>query len=117
MNFPQFWARRQSGGFVAWGWSVISISEAEAAAKQAAQRLADRFESKEFLPGHQGYYPNRPLREQILQEIKPDGGEVIALITRNSYGCQVLNTDRVMFVDIDLPEGKRSGGLLSRFFR
>jgi hypothetical protein len=117
MNFPQFWARGRSNDFVAWGWSSTSIAEAEAAARQAAQRVAERFGSKEFLPSHQGYYPNRPLREQILQEIKPDGTEVIALITRNSYGCQVLNTDRVMFVDIDLPEGKRSGGLLSRLFR
>jgi hypothetical protein len=29
---------------------------------------------------------------------------VAAVITRNSYGSQVLNTARVMFVDIDLPE-------------
>jgi hypothetical protein len=68
------------------------------------------------LPSHAGYYPDRPLREQILQEITTDTGEVSALVTRNSYGCQVLNTARVMFVDVDLPERKRSGGLLSRLF-
>jgi len=33
---------------------------------------------------------------------------VAAAITRNSYGCLVLNTARVMFVDVDLPELDRA---------
>ena len=115
MRFPQFWARGRSGNFVAWGWSFSNIGEAETAAQAAARRLAARFESEEFLPSHGTYYPNRPFREQILQEIKIDGNPLPALITRNSYGCQVLNTAQVMFVDIDLPE-KKSGGFFGRLF-
>ena len=42
-------------------------------------------------------------------------GEVAAVVTRNSYGCLVLNTARVMFVDVDLPEPKRPG-LFQRLF-
>jgi len=44
-----------------------------------------------------------------LQEIKDAAGNTAAVITRNSYGCQVLNTARVMFVDIDLPEPRPAG--------
>jgi hypothetical protein len=51
---------------------------------------------------HQGYYPNRPGRELVLEEIKNAAGELLAVVTRNSYGCRVLNTARVMFVDVDL---------------
>ena len=50
-----------------------------------------------------GYYPNRPFREQIIRELKDAAGQTSAVITRNAYGCLVLNTARMMFVDIDLP--------------
>ncbi len=63
----------------------------------------------DFPPKGGGYYPNRPFREPVLQEIKDDAGETTAVITRNSYGCLVLNTARVMFVDVDLPEPKPAG--------
>ena len=72
-------------------------------------------ERGDFPPKHGGYYPNRPFREPVLQGIKNDAGEVAAIITRNSYGCLVLNTACVMFVDVDLPELK-SPGLFSRLF-
>lgn len=116
MNFPQFWARGQSGDFLAWRWSSESIAEAQALADQAAQQLVDRFRAGERPRSHGGYYPNRPFREQVLQEFKNEAGETAAVVTRNSYGCQVLNTARVMFVDIDLPEPKPSGGFLKRLF-
>ena len=51
-----------------------------------------------------------------MQEIKNDAGETTVVVTRNSYGCLVLNISRVMFVDIDLPEPKRPGGLFKRLF-
>ncbi len=116
MNFPQFWARGRSGEFFTWRWSFQSLAEAQALAEEAAQQLADRFRMGLLPPRHGGYYPNRPFREQILQEIKNGAGEVSAVITLNSYGCQVLNTKHVMFVDIDLPEPKRSGGFFQRLF-
>lgn len=114
MSFPQFWARGRSGNFFVWHWSFQSLADAQALANQAAQQVADRFRAGYLPPKHGGYYPNHPFREQILQEIKDDAGEPSAVITRNSYGCQVLNTARVMFVDIDLPEPKPSGGFFKR---
>jgi hypothetical protein len=115
MNFPPFWARGSSGDFSCWRWSASSIAEAQASADEAARQLADRFAHGDFPPKRGGYYPNRPFREPVLQEIKDDAGERAAVITRNSYGCLVLNTARVMFVDVDLAEPK-SPGLFSRLF-
>ena len=108
MNFPQFWARGSSGGFACWRWSSRSLAEAQSLANQAAQQLADRFRTGDF-PTKHGYYQDRPFREQVMQEIKNSSGEATAVITRNSYGCLVLNTASVMFVDIDLPEPKPPG--------
>ncbi len=104
MNFPQFWARGRSGDFFAWRWSSKSLEEAQSLANQAAQMLAERFRSGDRPTQGGHYYPNRPFREQVLQEHKNGTGEISAVVTRNSYGCLVLNTARVMFVDIDLPE-------------
>jgi hypothetical protein len=109
MNFPPFWARGRIGDFVAWRWSNQSQADAQARADQAAQQLKERCSRREHLPQHGEYYPNRPFREQLLQEFKDAAGAVTAAITRNSYGCQVLNTARVMFVDIDLPEPPQPG--------
>jgi hypothetical protein len=117
MNFPQFWARAKNGDFICWRWSFTSIADAEALAAQALEQLMARFKSGNFpTSSHGGYYPNRPFREQITREIKDASGETSAVITRNSYGCLVLNTARVMFVDIDLPEPKKSGGFFKKLF-
>ena len=105
MDFPQFWARAKEGDFICWRWSFNSIAEAEALARQAVEQLMARIKAGD-VPGstHGGYYPNRPFREeQVMQEIKNEAGEISAVVTRNSHGCLVLNTARVMFVDIDLP--------------
>jgi hypothetical protein len=117
MNFPKYWARGQSGNFLAWRWSSLSLADAQALAGEAARQLAERFASGNFADAHQGmYYPNRPFREQVLQEFKDASGAISAVVTRNSYGCLVLNTARVMFVDIDLPEPKPAGGFLQSLF-
>jgi hypothetical protein len=116
MNFPQFWARGGSGDFVCWRWSSQNLAEAQSLANQAAQQIADRVRSGYRPPKHGGYYPDRPFREEVLQEIKNGDGQISAVITRNSYGCLVLNTARAMFVDIDLPEPKSSGGFFRKLF-
>jgi hypothetical protein len=58
----------------------------------------------EWRPGARsgGYYPRVPLREPILDESIVDGEQAFAL-TRNRYGSVVLNTDRVLIADVDLP--------------
>ncbi len=65
-----------------------------------------------------GYYPRTPLREPILDELII-GGEPVVIVTRNRYGAEILNTDRVLIADVDLPELEQrpAGGLLRRLFR
>ena len=83
--------------------------EAEHLAREAARSLAERF-ARGVAPQNRYAYADRPLREPVLQEIKGGDGGVTAVITRNSYGCLVLNTARILFVDVDFPAPTRSGG-------
>jgi hypothetical protein len=63
------------------------------------------------------YYPRTPLREPILEELTIDGEQVV-IVTRNRYGAEILNTDRVLIADVDLPELQPpAGGVFRRFFR
>jgi hypothetical protein len=116
MNFPKFWARGKIGDFICWRWSSLSLEEAQARANEAARQLAERIRGGGRPLKRGSYYPDRPFREQVLEEMKSANGDVAAVVTRNSYGCLVLNTSRIMFVDVDLPEPKVSRGLFSKLF-
>lgn len=118
MNFPQFWAKAECGNFSCWRWSVNSVEEAQDSARAAAEKLAERFNAGELLRGSYGYGDGRPMRELVLREWRAPDGALTAAITRNSYGCLVLNTAQVMFVDVDAPEQKSSGlgGLFGGLF-
>jgi hypothetical protein len=56
-------------------------------------------------------YGERPPREEILDEHRDSQGNQVAVVTRNSYGCKVLNAANGMFIDIDLPRATVRGGL------
>jgi hypothetical protein len=114
MNFAKFWAKGTHQGFTCWRWSDSSLAEAASLAQEAARRLAARFAAGEK-PGRGYGYPDRPFREPVVREIKAPGGELAAVITRNSYGALVLNTARVMFVDVDLPAPATTGWLRKLF--
>lgn len=115
MNFPKFWARGHSGIFSTWRWSDLSINDASSEAQAAAEKLAARFARGERLDKYG--YGNRPMREPVLQEMRNASGEVTSVVTRNSYGCQVLNSTVALFVDVDFPDQKpKSGGLLGSLF-
>ncbi len=116
MNFPKYWSRGEAKGFHAWGWSGENIALAQAKAIEVAGRVAKRFASGDLTRGGRYEYGDRPLREEVLREFRDEGGAVTAVITRNSYGCLVLNTARMMFVDVDLGEPPASGGFLNQLF-
>jgi hypothetical protein len=115
VNFPRFWALGRHANFTCWRWSNVSLQEARAAGEEAARRAAERFARGEQLTRRYGY-ADRPLREPVLRELKNSAGEIAGVVTRNSCGCLVLNTARVMFVDVDLPEAKPAGGFFKRLF-
>lgn len=115
MNFPKFWSRGEQKGFYAWGWSNESIAQAKALGMEVAGRIAERFASGDLQRARRYEYGNRPLREEVLREFR-HSQELAAVITRNSYGCLVLNTARLMFVDVDLGEPTTGGGFLGNLF-
>ena len=69
MNFPKFWALGKSGDFSCWHWSFQSLAEAQSLANEAAKQLAQRFRDGVYPKQGGHYYPDRPAREQVLQEM------------------------------------------------
>lgn len=126
MNIPKIWkqAARDIAGaggpmrIVAWGWSTTDSAEATRLARERLERMSERIAQGLDLPSRYDY-GERPLREEILRELGSDDGA--AVVTRNAYGALILNTARVMFVDVDLSteaESDSSGGSswLGRWF-
>jgi hypothetical protein len=118
MNFPKFWSKGEADGFEGWGWSDISADDAKDHGVETARRVAARFERGELnVPAARYGYADRPLREEVLREFRDKAGTVTGVITRNSYGCLVLNTAKLMFVDVDFAGPPATeGGFFGRLF-
>ena len=119
MRTARYWTRAQ-GEFTgpddeslqigARGWSNESLDDARAKALEIARRVAERIMGG-FAKADRYPYGDRPLPEPVIREFSG------ALLTRNKYGALVLNTDQMMFIDIDRKaEPPRSGGLFSSLF-
>jgi hypothetical protein len=100
MKLAKFWGRDtaeyEGVQTSARGWSDNSFEDAKAKAREVAHRVAERVVNH---PGEKEKYPygDRPLPEPILRQF-PGGA---AAVTRNAYGALILNTDEMMFIDID----------------
>lgn len=84
-------------------FSAVSVAEAKAIAEQDAKTLVERIlEGRE----EESRYPyaTRRLHEPILDTMVDTDGSELASITINSCGCEVLNAQSVLFIDVDLPE-------------
>jgi hypothetical protein len=94
---------------------MSSVGEARAVAYDRLRSILTNVGSG-TRPGD--YYPRVPPREPILDELIIDGEQAI-VVTRNRYGAEILNTDRILIADVDLPELEEptAGGLLRRIFR
>jgi len=103
-----------------WGWSTVSLADAAAVARDRAAELARRGLPDGRSPAE--YYPSRPVREEILEELPRHGaqedqhaGDLLAVLTRNRYGATVLSTDALLIADVDVPLAeRRRPGLLGR---
>jgi hypothetical protein len=84
-----------------WRWSSTSSDDAHQSALAAARRVVQRRMRGERLGAYS--YGQRPLREEVLESRRDARGDLAIAVTRNSYGVLVLNTARVMFIDVDLP--------------
>lgn len=110
MKLAKYWSKQSAPAAVegkviqlsCWRGSADSPEEAARLAREAVQRLVQRVEaSREWdLPDPYGY-SDRPLREEILEELT-GATTLAAAITRNAMGVRILNTAHAMFVDVDL---------------
>ena len=119
MNIPPYWSRMVENGCAATGWSFVSASDAERVARENARQIAARLASGGLDSRGRSYYLDRPMREPIIREFRDAEGERNAVITRNAYGCSVLNTARMLFVDVDLsppPQQASLGSFFGRLF-
>jgi hypothetical protein len=110
MFFPNFWQRAKTGDVATWGWSDVSEDDALRKARERQARVLALLRSGEGTLARYGY-PDRPMREEVLREFRLPGGSVVATISRNSVGCQVLNTDGLLFVDVDTTDTSSGVGL------
>jgi hypothetical protein len=117
MHFPKYWTTARDKDLVAWGWSDHNLAEAQGRATERLVRIKDWLARGRKTPLQQryGYGDDRPLCEEVLREFRAPEGTLRAAITRNRYGCLVLNTADLMFVDVDAPEAKESGWLAGLF--
>lgn len=117
MYFPRFWKLAGEGKALAWGWSDTSEADAAAKAMERARRVSDRLSGggTERTGARDEYYPDGPMREEVLREFRDGQGRPAGVVSRNTAGCLVLNTVNMMFVDIDEPH-VRPPGFLERLF-
>lgn len=120
MRVARFWARAQAekDGYArgAWGGSDASLEDAQAIADERAQKMVAEVLAADDPGLHHYEYQRHDLPEPIVQDLHDAAGERIAAITINRYGANVLNTARLVFVDVDLATPQRGGGLLGRLF-
>jgi len=122
MRFPRWWYKATHPGeggraheVEAWGWGDDEVA-ARAEASTRLRRILDRIAAGERLPSGYGY-GTRPIREAVLEVVSGTDDAPDAVITRNQYGALVLNTTRLAFVDVDVPEptlGETLGRLFGR---
>lgn len=87
----------------AWGWSQDDPGTARSRATERLARLVERWRSGDIRDG-ECYYPDMPVREEVLEQVRSADGSLLAEITRNRYGARILVTDAVLIADVDLPE-------------
>lgn len=110
MKIPQYWAkgtaedidRGKRVSFSCWRWSDESEQDAHQQAVDAARRVLIHFQQGKEPDRY--LYGEQPLREEKLSELRKTDGNVIAIVTRNSYGCEILNASAALFIDIDIPK-------------
>lgn len=123
MKIPAYWSKAtaeetdregKKESFSCWRSSDQSQEDAHESALAAAKRILRSLLSGNRLERYA--YGVTPLREETVERITNSQGELAVAVTRNAYGSLVLNTDRVMFIDLDLPP-MSLGEAIRHFFK
>lgn len=89
-----------------YGGSNVSVEDARRAAREKAEKVQRKIAGEKQL--FEEYEVE--IREEVLKAVDDH-----AVITRNRYGAQVLNVERLMILDIDKPApAKGIGGLFKK---
>src|SRR4051812_930627 len=102
MKFSKFWIKHREtiaiGGenkqITVYGASDVSIDDAKNQALAKAKAVQDRI----FGRSTKRISYEATIREEIVDKLDPTN-----VITRNNAGCLVLNSEKLMFIDIDKP--------------
>jgi hypothetical protein len=91
---------REQREITCWGGSNLSVEDAKVRAREKADLVERKIEGdQEALENYEV-----EIREEILKVLDDK-----SIITRNRYGAQVLNTESLMFLDIDGPKISLAG--------
>jgi len=121
MKFAKYWSEISvavdeaifgTNTLSAWGASNENAEQASIKAQERATLLKQLI-SRGVGALREYEYWNGYIREEVLDEITAADGRVLAVLTRNSYGAIVLNTESVLFGDIDVAES----GFLSKILQ
>lgn len=121
MKFAKYWSEVSvavdeaifgTNKLSAWGASNENAEHAGVKAQERATMLRQLI-SRGFDALREYEYWNGYIREEVLGEVINRNGRVLAVLTRNCYGAIVLNTESVLFGDIDVIEP----GFLSRILQ
>lgn len=82
-----------------WGSSLTNINEAKELALSKINQWVSKLERGEV--SNNNYYHDNSLREELIEEVMDDMGNLVAAITRNRYGAKVLNTNNFLIADVD----------------
>jgi hypothetical protein len=87
----------------AWQKSSVAADKAVAAASARLVLAAERRHRQRPISNDEGYYGTLTALEEVLDCVaRTDGFD--ASVTRNHYGCRVLNAAHALFIDVDLYE-------------
>ena len=95
MRIPRYWARADYMGCSRCSWSNVSAQEAQYLAEQRA--FVDAHSPRPSARPNDSDYWNWPygdgslIREPILADLLDDTGQLVRVVTRNSYGARILN--------------------------
>ena len=113
MKLYQYWTvekqkiliNGQSQEITCYGGSNVTMEDARRAAMEKAQKIQRK------IAGERRVFEDyeSEIREEILQTIDPRN-----VITRNRYGARVLNSENILFLDIDKPKPAGLGGLFKK---
>jgi len=110
MKIPAYWSKATAEDtdrdgkkmfFSCWRSSDHSQEEAYQSALTTAKNVLRSFLSGNRLGRYA--YGETPLREETIEKFTNAQGELVAAVTRNAYGSLILNTDQIMFIDLDFP--------------